>query len=39
MTSARVKRWELALSAYDYEEQYVPGKEHANADVFSRLIS
>ena len=37
MASARVQRWALTSSAYDYEVQYVPGKEHANVDVFSRL--
>ena len=25
------------LSAYNYQVQYVPGKENMNADVFSRL--
>lgn len=37
MASARVQRWALTLSAYDYTVQYVPGKDNANADVFSRL--
>ena len=37
MASARVQRWALTLSAYNYKVQYVPGKDHANADVFSRL--
>ena len=37
MASARVQRWALTLSAYDYKVQYVPGKEHANADLLSRL--
>ena len=37
MALARVQCWALTLSAYDYEMQYVPGKEHANANVFSRL--
>ena len=37
MTSVRVQCWVLTLSAYDYKVQYVPGKENANADVFSRL--
>ena len=37
MASARVQRWALTLSAYNYKVQYVPGREHANADVFSRL--
>ena len=37
MASARVQCWALTLSAYNYKVQYVPGREHANADVFSRL--
>ena len=37
MASARVQRWALTLSAYNYKVQYVPGRDHANADVFSRL--
>ena len=37
MASARIQRWALTLSAYDYKVQYVPGKEHANADLLSRL--
>ena len=37
MASARVQRWALTLSAYNYKVQYVPGREHANADVFSQL--
>ena len=37
MASARVQQWALILSAYNYTVQYVPGKDNANADVFSRL--
>ena len=37
MASARVQRWALTLSAYDYTIDYKPGKDHANADVLSRL--
>ena len=37
MASARVQRWALTLSAYDYKIQYVPGKDNANADIFSCL--
>ena len=37
MASARVQRWALTLSAYDYKIQYIPGKDNANADVFSHL--
>ena len=35
MASVRVQHWALTLSAYDYR---VPGKEHANADMFSHLL-
>ena len=37
MASARVQSWALTLSAYNYKVQYVPGKEHTNADLLSRL--
>ena len=37
LASARLQRWALALSAYDYMIAYKPGKEHANADSLSRL--
>ena len=37
MASARIQRWALTLSAYDYRIIYKPGKEHANADLLSRL--
>ena len=37
LASSRIKRWALTLSAYDYEIRYKPGKDHANADVLSRL--
>ncbi len=37
LASARIKRWALILSAYDYKVEYKPGKEHANAYVLSRL--
>ena len=33
MASARIQRWALTLSAYNYQ----PGPEHANADSLSRL--
>ena len=35
MASAQVQCWALTLSAYVYGVQYVPSKEHTNADVFS----
>ena len=37
LASARIKRWALILSAYNYKVKYKPGKQHANADVLSRL--
>ena len=37
LASARIKRWALILSAYDYKVEYKPGEEHSNADVLSRL--
>jgi len=35
MASARVQRWALTVSAYNYTVQYVPGKDNSNADGFS----
>lgn len=37
LASARIQRWALTLSAYDYTIMYKPGTEHANADLLSRL--
>ena len=37
MASARIQRWALTLSAYDYAIEYRPGDKHSNADVLSRL--
>ena len=37
MASARLQRWALFLSAYDYCISYTPGKNLANADSLSRL--
>lgn len=37
MASARVQRWALTLSAYQYKIVYRAGSENANADAFSRL--
>ena len=34
---ARLQRWGLLFSAYDYEIQYKPTQSHGNADGFSRL--
>ena len=36
MASARIQRWELTLSAYDYKIQFKAG-DNANADLLSRL--
>ena len=37
MASARIQRWALTLSAYDYKIVHKPGSRHANADGLSRL--
>ena len=37
LTSGRIQRWALILSAYGYTIQYKPGKENSNADALSRL--
>ena len=37
MASARIQRWALTLSAYNYNIQYRPGKQVTNADLLSRL--
>ena len=37
MASARIQRWALTLSAYDYAIGYKPGAQHSNADALSRL--
>ena len=36
-SAARILRWALLLSAYDYKLEFKPGMEHANADGLSRL--
>ena len=36
MASARIKRWALKLSAFQYKIQYIPSKENACADFLSR---
>ena len=36
MASARIQRWALTLTAYDYKIVYKPGS-NANADMLSRL--
>ena len=37
LASARIQRWALTLSAYNYQIQYKPGKDNSNADALSRL--
>lgn len=37
MASARLQRWALLLSAYDYVIEYKPGTLNGNADLLSRL--
>ena len=37
MASARIQKWALTLSAYNYNIQYRAGKQLANADLLSRL--
>ena len=37
MASARIQRWALTLSAYDYTLRYKAGSTHQNADALSRL--
>uniref|UniRef100_A0A1X7US55 Reverse transcriptase domain-containing protein n=1 Tax=Amphimedon queenslandica TaxID=400682 RepID=A0A1X7US55_AMPQE len=37
MAAARIQRWSLLLSSYQYEIQYRPGKSMSNADALSRL--
>lgn len=39
MASARIQKWALSLSAYQYRIVYRAGKENANADALSRLFS
>ena len=37
LASARIQRWALTLSAYDYQIKFKAGTENANADLLSRL--
>ena len=37
LASARLQRWALTLSTYQYSIEYKPGQELANADALSRL--
>ena len=36
--SKRLKRWALALTDFDYEIQYIPGKKHHLPDFLSRVV-
>ncbi|KAI4895675.1 hypothetical protein NFI96_020671 [Prochilodus magdalenae] len=37
MASPRIQRWAVTLRAYEYAIVYKAGKDHSNADAFSRL--
>ena len=37
LAAARMQRWTLVLSAYDYEIEYKRSEDHANCDALSRL--
>ena len=37
LAAARLQRWAITLSTYNYEIQFRPTEEHANADGLSRL--
>ena len=37
LAAARVQRWAILLSAYEYEIEYRPTEKHGNADGLSRL--
>ena len=37
LAAARLQRWALLLSAYNYEIKYRPTQNHSNADTLSRL--
>ena len=37
LAAARLQRWVLILTAYDYDLQFKPTQQHSNADTLSRL--
>ena len=37
MAASRLQRWAIILSAYTYDIQYKPTKEHGNVDILSRF--
>ena len=37
LAAARLQRWALLLSTYDYNIHFKPTQEHGNADALSRL--
>nr|XP_055073117.1 uncharacterized protein K02A2.6-like [Misgurnus anguillicaudatus] len=37
MAAARIQRWAIILSAYDYHIEYCPSEKHSNADGLSRV--
>jgi len=37
MAAARIQRWAIILSAYDYQIMYRKAEDHGNADGLSRI--
>ena len=37
MTSAKIRRWAIILSGYDYTLSYCSGHQNSNVDCMSRL--
>ena len=38
LAAARLQRWALILSAYNYDLEYIPGANNREADMLSRLL-